>query len=263
MRVKTRRARIDSAETGVASWYGHPYHGRRAANGEIYDMEKDDRHASHSTLRHLGGSPNLDNDRKATVRITDRGPFIDGRIIDLSRRPPRERSRCSDPASPEVRLKVVAQPTSLPQVSQLARSGRCISGQGPYGNLTAVSPDQYGTPVSSSVPATPASGESSSAASQPSTAPTTTDRIRQTGLPTFRRSPRRTRAPSPPQSESEEDPSTHTRRPPATDAGCTEVDPLVRAGRPRPAYEVNPWSRHGVKGVDRRSLVFRRTGTTR
>ena len=77
-------ARVGSTETGVASWYGHPYHGRRAANGEIYDMEQ--MTAAHRTLPF--GTwvrvKNLNNDKTVDVRITDRGPFIGGRIIDLS-----------------------------------------------------------------------------------------------------------------------------------------------------------------------------------
>src|ERR1700704_5062003 len=77
-------ARLGSTETGVASWYGHPYHGRRAANGEIYDMEK--MTAAHRTLPF--GTwvrvKNLANNRTVEVRITDRGPFVGGRIVDLS-----------------------------------------------------------------------------------------------------------------------------------------------------------------------------------
>ena len=77
-------ARVGSTETGVASWYGHPYHGRRAANGEIYDMEK--MTAAHRTLPF--GTwvrvKNLDNNQTVDVRITDRGPFVGGRILDLS-----------------------------------------------------------------------------------------------------------------------------------------------------------------------------------
>jgi rare lipoprotein A len=71
-------------ETGIASWYGHPYHGRAAANGEIYDMEK--MTAAHRTLpfETVVRVTRLDNGKAAEVRITDRGPFIDGRVIDLS-----------------------------------------------------------------------------------------------------------------------------------------------------------------------------------
>src|SRR5436190_15416238 len=71
-------------EEGMASWYGHPYHGRAAANGEIYDMEK--MTAAHRTFPFDTWVRvyDLDNNRATEVRIIDRGPFVDGRIIDLS-----------------------------------------------------------------------------------------------------------------------------------------------------------------------------------
>ncbi|MBZ5612186.1 MAG: septal ring lytic transglycosylase RlpA family protein [Acidobacteriia bacterium] len=77
-------ARILASETGVASWYGHPYHGRAAADGEIYDMEK--LTAAHRTLPFgtVVRVTNLGNQKSVDVRIIDRGPFVDGRIIDLS-----------------------------------------------------------------------------------------------------------------------------------------------------------------------------------
>ena len=71
-------------ETGVASWYGAPYHNRRGSNGEIYDMHA--MTAAHRTLP-LGSMVRVTNPEDGTfaiVRITDRGPFIEGRIIDLS-----------------------------------------------------------------------------------------------------------------------------------------------------------------------------------
>ncbi|MCS7043186.1 MAG: septal ring lytic transglycosylase RlpA family protein [Bryobacteraceae bacterium] len=72
-------------ETGLASWYGHPYHGRPSSSGEIYDMEQ--LTAAHRTLPFgaIVEVKNLDNGRMVTVRINDRGPFVEGRIIDLSR----------------------------------------------------------------------------------------------------------------------------------------------------------------------------------
>lgn len=71
-------------ETGLASWYGHPYDGRQAANGEIYDMET--LVAAHRTLPFDAWVRvvNVTNDKSVEVRIIDRGPFVDGRIIDLS-----------------------------------------------------------------------------------------------------------------------------------------------------------------------------------
>ncbi|MDP9055316.1 MAG: septal ring lytic transglycosylase RlpA family protein [Acidobacteriota bacterium] len=73
-----------TVERGVASWYGHPYHGRQAADGEIYDMET--MVAAHRTLpfQTLVRVKNLGNDKTVDVRIIDRGPFVEGRIIDLS-----------------------------------------------------------------------------------------------------------------------------------------------------------------------------------
>jgi peptidoglycan lytic transglycosylase len=71
-------------EEGNASWYGVPYHGRKAANGEIYDMYK--LTAAHRTLpfETIVRVTNLRNGKQTQVRITDRGPFVEGRIIDLS-----------------------------------------------------------------------------------------------------------------------------------------------------------------------------------
>jgi peptidoglycan lytic transglycosylase len=73
-----------STETGLASWYGPPYHNRRGSNGEVYNMHA--MTAAHRTLP-LGSIvrvTNLKTGHAALVRITDRGPFIPGRIIDLS-----------------------------------------------------------------------------------------------------------------------------------------------------------------------------------
>jgi peptidoglycan lytic transglycosylase len=71
-------------EEGIASWYGVPYHGRRAADGEIYDMYK--LTAAHRTLPFdtIVRVTNETNGKQVEVRITDRGPFVEGRIIDLS-----------------------------------------------------------------------------------------------------------------------------------------------------------------------------------
>ncbi|MCP4686708.1 MAG: septal ring lytic transglycosylase RlpA family protein [Desulfobacterales bacterium] len=71
-------------QRGLASWYGKKFHGRKTANGETYDMYEVS--AAHKTLP-LGTVVrvhNLDNDGSLDVRINDRGPFVRGRIIDLS-----------------------------------------------------------------------------------------------------------------------------------------------------------------------------------
>jgi rare lipoprotein A len=71
-------------EEGEASWYGAPFHGRQASNGEIYDMNK--LTAAHRTLpfETMVRVTNERNGKSAVVRITDRGPFVNNRIIDLS-----------------------------------------------------------------------------------------------------------------------------------------------------------------------------------
>jgi rare lipoprotein A len=73
-------------ETGIASWYGHPFHGRRTANGAVYDMNK--LTAAHKTLPLPTDVrvTNLENGRSIVVTVNDRGPFAHSRIIDLSKR---------------------------------------------------------------------------------------------------------------------------------------------------------------------------------
>ena len=71
-------------EEGVASWYGDPFNGRRTSNGEIYDMHAFT--AAHRTLPFgaIVRVTNLRNGKQTEVRITDRGPFVANRVIDLS-----------------------------------------------------------------------------------------------------------------------------------------------------------------------------------
>ena len=73
-------------ETGIASWYGPDFHAKATANGEIYDQNE--LTAAHKTLPmpSLVRVTNLDNGRSVVVRVNDRGPFVAGRIIDMSRR---------------------------------------------------------------------------------------------------------------------------------------------------------------------------------
>jgi rare lipoprotein A len=104
--------RIIQGETGLASWYGHPYHGRPAANGEIYDMEK--LTAAHRTLPF--GTwvrvVNLNNGKTVDVRITDRGPFVENRIIDLSHAAA-VAVELIGPGVARVRLDILSVPTTI------------------------------------------------------------------------------------------------------------------------------------------------------
>ena len=71
-------------EIGIASWYGKKFHGKPTSTGEIYDMNA--MTAAHKTLPLpcLVEVINLENQKKVLVKVNDRGPFVDGRIIDLS-----------------------------------------------------------------------------------------------------------------------------------------------------------------------------------
>lgn len=108
-------------ETGVGSWYGDEFAGRLTANGEIFDPNKVS--AAHKTLPmpSVVRVTNLDNGKSLVVRINDRGPFVSGRIIDLSR----EAARLigyKDSGIARVRVQVLAE-QSL-QLERLAKQGQ-------------------------------------------------------------------------------------------------------------------------------------------
>jgi rare lipoprotein A len=99
------------SEQGLASWYGYPFHGRRASDGEIYDMNQ--MVAAHRTLpfNSIVRVTNLDNGKQAEVRIIDRGPFVEGRIIDLSLAAARALDMVGTGTAP-VKLELVAGPAN-------------------------------------------------------------------------------------------------------------------------------------------------------
>ncbi len=101
-------------ETGLASWYGPPYHNRRGANGAIYDMNA--MTAAHRTLplNSLVRVTNLATKQSALVRITDRGPFVEGRVIDLSLAAAKELGVWRT-GTAKVRLEVLEAPAPLEQ----------------------------------------------------------------------------------------------------------------------------------------------------
>jgi rare lipoprotein A len=73
------------AETGKASWYGYPYHGRKAADGSVYSMYQ--MTAAHRTLP-FGTKilvENTENKQSVVLKVTDRGPFAKGRVLDVSK----------------------------------------------------------------------------------------------------------------------------------------------------------------------------------
>jgi len=135
---------IPATETGIASWYGHPYHGRAAANGEIYDMEK--LTAAHRTLPF--GTwvrvTNLGNNKSVDVRITDRGPFVDGRVIDLSHRAAEAIDMVGSGIA-QVRLNLLSAPTISASTNWFAVQAGAFADQERAERLRSSLEREYGT----------------------------------------------------------------------------------------------------------------------
>jgi len=108
----SRNTRPIYVETGLASWYGPPYHHRRGANGEIYDQNA--MTAAHRTLplNSMVRVTNVSTGHAAVVRITDRGPFVEDRVIDLSL----AAAKAVDvwrPGTAEVKVEVLSAPAPI------------------------------------------------------------------------------------------------------------------------------------------------------
>jgi rare lipoprotein A len=116
-------------QTGTASWYGPKFHGKRTSSREIYNMY--DLTAAHQTLP-FGTRvmvTNLNNNRSAEVRINDRGPFVKGRIIDLSYAAARVLDMIGSGTAP-VRLEILnSTGTEWPWVHYAIQVGSFVSKQ--------------------------------------------------------------------------------------------------------------------------------------
>ncbi len=112
-------------ETGIASWYGPGFHGKKTANGEWYDSSE--LTAAHRTLQmpSLVRVTNLDNGRSVVLRVNDRGPFSRGRIIDVS-------SKAADllafKGRGTARVRVETLPAESRQIAEHAKAGRDTRG---------------------------------------------------------------------------------------------------------------------------------------
>jgi rare lipoprotein A len=95
-------------QEGMASYYADQFHGRKTANGEIFDMNK--LSAAHRTapLGSIAIVTNLKNNKSVRLRINDRGPFVSGRILDLSKRAAEELDFIKDGVT-KIRLEVLKQ----------------------------------------------------------------------------------------------------------------------------------------------------------
>lgn len=113
----------DYAEEGIASWYGTKFHGRRTSSGEPYNMYS--MTAAHTTLPlpTYVRVTNLDNGRSVVVRVNDRGPFVDNRIIDLSYAAAR-RIDMHDTGTAPVRIESLPGGTPIRDEASSAATGR-------------------------------------------------------------------------------------------------------------------------------------------
>ena len=130
-------------ESGIASWYGRDFHGRRTANGEIYDMHA--LSAAHTMLPMptLVRVTNLENGRSVVVRVNDRGPFVKNRLIDLSYAAAKElgydmkgtaRVRVQTLDMPATPSQPVAVATARPRVESPRASGGIFVQLGAFGS---------------------------------------------------------------------------------------------------------------------------------
>jgi rare lipoprotein A len=147
----------DYDETGIASWYGDAFQMKPTANGEIFDMNAIS--AAHTTLPlpSIVEVTNLDNGRKLKVRVNDRGPFVGGRVIDLSRAAAHELGYDNQGLA-RVRVRYVG-PATLDQPD----TGRRYASAGPVKPLYPIHQDAYAAQpyarppaASPAVPAMPA-----------------------------------------------------------------------------------------------------------
>lgn len=122
------------AETGEASWYGPGFHGRRTANGEVFDKEA--MTAAHRTLPFgtLVRVRNLDNGREAVLRINDRGPFARGRILDVSEAGARALGMV-EAGTARVRIEIVRKEGTVASGTPAAGTSPIPAGPGPASSV--------------------------------------------------------------------------------------------------------------------------------
>ena len=135
---------VGSTEQGVASWYGIPYNGRPAADGEIYNMET--LVAAHRTMPFNTWLrvTNLANGESVDVRVIDRGPFVHGRIIDLSKAAARQIGLLG-PGVGRVRIEVVSAPLENPAVELYAVQAGAFASQQNAERLRAEYAQRFGS----------------------------------------------------------------------------------------------------------------------
>jgi len=153
---------FNHVETGVASWYGPGFHGKSTANGERYDQQ--DHTAAHRTLQMpaIVRVTNLDNGRSTVVRVNDRGPYAQNRVIDLSRAAATEldmigrgtaRVRLDQLTTESLIVKDVAMSGGGPAEQQQALAQHAAGSRSGPATAIAAAPPPRITPVPVSAPA--------------------------------------------------------------------------------------------------------------
>jgi rare lipoprotein A len=161
-------------ETGIASWYGPDFNGKPTASGEIYDQNG--LTAAHKTLPlpTVVQVTNLENGRSLKLRINDRGPFVNGRIIDVSRRAA-QLLGFHDNGTARVRVKVLAEesmtlaaaltggvPTDEPQPPAPSAAPTMAVTSQPLGGTTAAAPPPSAAPSGATATTASSAGSTSS-----------------------------------------------------------------------------------------------------
>lgn len=150
------RETFNHVETGVASWYGPGFHGKATANGERYDQQ--DHTAAHRTLQmpSILRVTNLENGRSTIVRVNDRGPYAQNRVIDLSRAAATEldiigkgtaRVRLDQLTAESLIVKEVAMGGGGPAEQQAALAQHANGSRSPPTPMMATAPRPAPTPV--------------------------------------------------------------------------------------------------------------------
>ena len=154
----------------MASWYGIPYDGRRAASGEIYDMRQ--LTAAHRQLpfQTWVEVTNLSNGKQVEVRINDRGPFVKGRILDLSQAAARDIDMLRA-GTARVRIKVIPPPSTLPTAPASPQPSAPVEITAPP---TAAPDEPPDAPIVTTPPVTPPPVTTTTPATEPAVTPSPT-----------------------------------------------------------------------------------------
>jgi len=147
------RVDYDYDETGLASWYGEAFDGQATANGEIYDLNQ--LSAAHKTLPlpSVVEVTNLRNGRSLRLRVNDRGPYVDGRIIDVSRRASQLLGFETSGTTP-ARVRILKdQSIQVAQAAMRGETGRVLLAEAPHS--APIEPRPAPRPAPTVAPAAP------------------------------------------------------------------------------------------------------------